>query len=127
MNISAIQSNNIQPNFEACYVNTKGIRRSFGEKILGQVESVLPKIKEKSADVDTFIFPYNVGFYNRNNAIMVKVQKLNVSFWDKLLSALSLRPPYSQDDFVFADRIMNKTVGLLTTFEKTKQELINYI
>ena len=127
MYISAVSSNNSQPNFEACYVNKKAIKRSFGPTILNQVEKVLPEIKELSVDVDTFIFPYNFGFFNRNNGIKVVVQKINVSFWDKLLSRLSLRPPYEKGDFVFSDHITNNTVGLLASFKNAKENLSKYM
>ena len=126
MNISAIQSNN-QLNFEACYVNRNGIKRSFGKTILNQVESIFPEIEKKSVDVDTFIFPDKFGIFNRKNGITVRVQKLNISFWDKILSHLSLRPPYSQEGFVLAGSIMDETVGLLARFEDAKQSLTNYI
>ena len=127
MYISAVSSNNSQPNFEACYVNKKAIKRSFGSTILNQVEKVLPEIKELSVDVDTFIFPYNFGFFNRNNGIKVVVQKINVSFWDKLFSCLSLRPPYEKGHFVFSDDITNNTVGLLASFKDAKENLSNYM
>ena len=125
MYISAVSLNNGQPSFEACYVNKKAIKRSFGPTILKQVEQVLPVIEELSVDVDTLIFPHNFGVFNRNNGIRVVVQKTNFSFWDKLLSHLSLRPPYARDGFVLSDSITDDT--LLATFKRAKEKLSKYM
>ena len=127
MNISAIQSNQNEPNFNALYVNRKAIKKSFGEKVLRQVEAVLPQIERQSDNIDTFIYPDNFGFYNRNNIIRVVVQKPHIKFKDKILSALSMRPPYKQAGLVFPDSIRNETVGLLKIFEETKTNLSFYM
>ena len=127
MDIGAIQSHNRQPGFVACYVNRNGIKRAFGEKVLTKVESIASEIAKQSNDVDTFIRADSAWVYNRKNGFSVTVQKPNVSLWYKILSHLSLRPPYLEEGFVFTEFIENDHTGLLAKFEEAKSKLANYM
>lgn len=127
MNIGAIPSNNSQPAFEACYFSRNGIKRAFGEKVLTKVESIASEIEKQSTNVDTFIIADRAAVLNRKNGFRVTVQKPNLSLGYKILSHLSLRPPYWEEGFVFTESIEKDYVGLLATFKKCKSKLAEYM
>lgn len=77
------------------HVNIPKVKRCLGNKIARDISEALPRIENMAKDVDVVIKPVAwVPLVLRKEYIGIIAQRPNLSLFEKLKSALSLRPPY---------------------------------
>ncbi|MCM1265691.1 MAG: hypothetical protein NC200_05780 [Candidatus Gastranaerophilales bacterium] len=128
MNVQRVNNN---PNFGmALHVeSTKKIQSILGKKVAQNVEAAKPVLEEMAKDVDIYVqsSSYVHSPILRKDYLSITVQQKNVSFKDKVKSALSLRPPYKVEKFIPASFVFDSTEEIVNETQNAKATLLNYI
>ena len=122
-----VQKVNNNPNFGmAVYADIPRIERCLGRKIAGNISEALPSIENMARDVDVVIEPAAyIPILFKREFIKVTAKQPNLSFWEKLKSALRLRPPYKAEEWMSAKA--SSSDWIIRSCNEAIANLLNYI
>lgn len=126
MNVQGV-NNNTNFGMALRMEDTKVVKRVLGNKVAYDFLASKPVLEDMAKDVDIFVKPSR--FVHSpvlpKDYINIVVQQKDITLKDKIKSALGLRPPYKQEDFIPAS--MSSYERIIEGTQRAKKDLMNFI
>ena len=122
-----VQKVNNNPNFGmAVYADIPRIERCLGRKIASNISEALPSIENMARGVDVIIEPAAyIPLLFKREFIKITAKQQNLSFLEKLKSALGLRPPYKAEEWMSGKA--GSSEWIIRSSNEAITNLLNYI